>query len=96
MKVRSYNYYLVRSVVRLCFWSSLSLGLIWLVSNSFRTLDNYTCETTQVTVDFGDTLWSIAKKYCEGDIRKAVWDLSDLRGTDIVRLGETIQLTSSN
>ena len=96
MKVRSHNYYRVRSVVRLCFWLSLSLGLIWLVSNSFRTLDDYTCETTQVTVDFGNTLWSIVENNCEGDIRQAVSDLSDLRGTDTVRLGEIIQLTSNN
>ena len=97
MKVRSYNYYRVRSSVRLLFWSSISISLIWLLTTSFRNLGNYTCDTSQaITVFSGDTLWSIVERNCEGDIRQAVWDLSDLRESDILQVGEIIQLTSNN
>ncbi len=96
MKVRSHNYYRVRSSIRLLFWSSISISLIWVLTASFRNFDDYTCDTSQaITVFGGDTLWSIVERNCEGDIRQAVWDLSDLRETDILRVGETIQLTSN-
>ena len=95
MKVKSYNYYRVRSMVRFCFWSSLSLGFVWLLSFLFADIDNYTCHNTQATVGYGDTLWSVVERNCDGNIQEAVYRLIDLRETEIVRLGEVVQLTSN-
>ena len=96
MKVKSYYYYRTRSRVRFIFWSLISLAFVLMLSNSIESINDYSCDTSQVTVNFRDTLWSIAENNCDGNIREAVSDLVNLRQTDILRVGEIIQLTSNN
>ena len=90
--MRSRSYYRVRSVVRMCFWSSVIAGTAFLISDAVRRLHAYRCEPTAVVVSDYDTLWSIAERYCDGSIRSAVDDLISSRGTSIVTVGDVIRL----
>jgi len=94
--MRTYRYYQIRSVVRFAFWSSLGLSVGLLAKISIESWDNYDCHPKQVVVEQYDTLWAIAERNCKGSIQRAVDDLVDERGTTIVRIGETVELTSKS
>lgn len=92
--MRTYHYYRVRSMVRFVFWGTVALGSLWLIKSSIESWDNYKCHTTQVVVEPNDTLWAIVQRNCDGSIESAVNDLVQKRGTEVVRIGQVIQLTS--
>ena len=50
----------------------------------------YECDEFTHIVAPGDTMWSIAKTYCEGHIGQAVYDLTVTRDTNDVYVGEVI------
>lgn len=94
MGMRTYRYYQIRSTVRLAFWTTVALGSFWLAKTSIESWDNYKCDPTQVVVEQYDTLWAIAERNCTGSIQSAVHDLVEKRGTELVRIGQVIELTS--
>ena len=59
-------------------WGALAVG------------NGFTCDTGDVVVQYGDSLWSIAEAHCEGNIRSAVDgmanDPSTLQPGDLVTL----------
>lgn len=92
--MRTYHYYRVRSMVRFVFWGTVALGVFWLAKSSIESWDNYKCHPTKVIVEQNDTLWAIAERNCQGSIESAVHDLVEKRGTELVRIGQVIELTS--
>lgn len=92
--MRTETYYRVRSVVRMSFWGTVALGSLWLTVSSLKSINDYTCEPMEVIVQPSDTLWGIVEKHCYGAIGVAVDDLTISRDTPMVRIGQTIQLTS--
>ena len=76
------------------FWGTVALGSLWLTVSSLKSINDYTCEPIEVIVQPNDTLWGIVEKHCYGAISVAVDDLTVSRDTPIVRVGQTIQLTS--
>lgn len=94
IRMRTYRYYQIRSVVRFAFWSSLGLGLGLLAKTSIERLDNYKCHPTQVVIEQYDTLWAVAERNCTGSIQSAVHDLVKKHGTTVVRIGQVIELTN--
>jgi hypothetical protein len=92
--MRTYHYYEVRSMVRFVFWGTVALGSFLLVKSSVDSWDNYSCEPTQVVVEQYDTLWAIVERNCDGSIQSAVDDLVEKRGTELVRIGQVVELTS--
>lgn len=91
--MRTNDYYKKRLIVRVTFWTTVSVGFVWLASASIMSWDNYECENKQVVVEPFDSLWSIADNNCTGSIESAVDDLVDEYGYTI-QTGQTIQLTS--
>jgi len=90
--MRTPTYYLVRTYVRVAFWSLVAFGLIWLVNTSVSTWDKYTCVDTDVVVQPYDTMWAIAEEYCDGNIEVAVADLISSHGSSIIIVGQTIEV----
>lgn len=81
-------------MVRVAFWGAVALGSLWLAKSSIESWDNYKCQPAQVAVEQYDTLWSIVENNCEGSTESAVHDLIKKRGTEVVRIGQIIELTS--
>jgi hypothetical protein len=50
---------------------------------SVITHDDYKCERVRYLVNEGDTLWSIASRYCDGNIQSATDDLVETYGTSL-------------
>jgi hypothetical protein len=90
--MRTPTYYLVRTYVRVIFWTAVAFGLIWLVSTSVGSWDKYECVETNVVVQPYDTMWAIAEKYCDGNIEVAVADLISAHGSATVIVGQTIEV----
>ena len=62
-------------------------ALLW---GALAAGNGFTCDTGDVVVQYGDSLWSIAEAHCDGNIRSAVDsmanDPSTLQPGDVVRL----------
>lgn len=93
--MRTKNYYLKRSIVRVAFWTTVSAGFVWLASASIKSWDNYECPNKQVVAEQYDSLWSIVSNNCTGSIDKAVYDLVKEYGNTI-NIGQAIQLTDNS
>lgn len=81
-------------MVRVVFWGAVALGSLWLAKSSIENWDNYKCHTERVVVEEYDTLWAVVENNCEGSIETAVNDLITKRGTEVVIVGQVIELTS--
>lgn len=73
----------------------LLIGLVIAVTLSIgyggKQAEAFTCDPTEHIVQYGDTLWAIAEKYCDGNIQHATDKLVRVYGTNI-QLGERIYL----
>lgn len=71
-----------KSYIKVAFWFSLALGVVGIqIYNSLQP--PYTCEAKSVNAVYGDTLWYLAERYCEGQISLAVDDMVERYGTTI-------------
>jgi hypothetical protein len=63
----------------------VALALIALVTIALWSLMSpaYSCVSIVHIVGEGESLWSIAKMYCQGDIREVVFDLSQKYGMTV-------------
>ena len=76
--------YKIKSQIRFTLFVALIIVLILMISNTILGLNNAVSLTQQeyieITVQYGDTLWHIAKEFMpeSTDIRKAVYTLSSI------------------
>jgi hypothetical protein len=90
----STTYYRVRTAVRCTFLVAVAT-LSFIVGKALATDPlTYECDHSAVIVQSGDTLWSLAEKYCTGHIGQATDDLVKKYGTD-VQVGDIVAMTGS-
>lgn len=89
-------YYTIRDIVRFSVRAiallALFVALAHLISTTIESHFAYKCPNIVAVVERGDTLSTITERYCEGHTLQASWDIAQQRGTDIVVVGERIQL----
>ncbi|MFB5067236.1 MAG: LysM peptidoglycan-binding domain-containing protein [Candidatus Wallacebacter cryptica] len=72
----------------------LSLAGIALAMNQSQT-NNAATATAEITVSYGDTLWTIAQRIAPGiDPRKVVWEIQTMNEIESARIfpGQTLQV----
>lgn len=75
--------------------TAIIFGALFLAGVANAALDKataYECEDGIVTVHPGDTLWSIANRYCTGHTGHAVSVMADMHGTATLQIGDTVVL----
>ena len=61
-----------------------SLFFAWkFLQQGYEVIESYSCDSRNVLVQEGDTLWGIARENCSGNIGSAVDDLYDQYGGTI-------------
>lgn len=91
MTVRQAQRYRSRNIRNTLALAGLVVGVTAAFIIGEETSNNFTCETTVHHVDYGDTLWGIAERKCEGDIQRVTDNLVDVYGTNI-QLAQNIYL----
>ena len=69
-----------------------TLFLAGLANAAINNATAYECSTGVVTAHPGDTLWSIASRYCTGHTGSAVSDMVAIHGTASLQVGDTVVL----
>ena len=66
------------SGTRIVWLAALTAAAICFASFAFAKMfeaqTSYSCDVTEVAVTKGDTVWSLAKQHCVGDIRSVIED----------------------
>ena len=83
------TYYTVRTAVRCLFIVAVSVASFIFGKAVAQDPYAYKCSQGAVTIESGDTLWSLAQKHCTGHIGQATDDLEDQNGID-VQIGDII------
>jgi len=80
-----FNYYSVRAVARVFFWTAILLLLGWFTLRTQEAIFDYSCRETTIRINDPDasTLWDVAVNNCTGNIMSAVDDL-------VEKYGETV------
>ena len=83
--------YRSRNLRNTLLFGALCVGTVVAYTVGEATSNNFTCELDPHHVVYGDTLWGIAEKKCEGDIQRVTDNLVDVYGTTI-QAGQNIYL----
>ena len=72
----------------------MGAGLIWAFHTGQERGNRFECDgTTEVVAQWGDSLWGIAGKHCEGNRQAAVHAMWEMNGSRTLILeGQTIRL----
>lgn len=68
--------------------AGLGLGLVKGANDAI----DYKCQSGEVTVVDGDTLWDIINEHCEGHTGHAVYQASELNGGSYLQVGQRLVL----
>lgn len=71
--------------------AGLGLGLVKGANDAI----DYECQSVEVTVESGDTLWDIVNEYCEGHTGHAVYQASELNGGSGLTIGQVVTLPNN-
>ena len=88
MKLHAYRNRNFRNTVLLAL---LVITMALALAYGSRQGEKFTCDLEPHTVTYGDTLWSIAERKCDGNIQVVTDNLVDVYGTTI-HSGENIYL----
>lgn len=92
MSVYRYRTRNIRNTLAL---GALTVALIIAFAYGSKRGEAFTCDpTVEHTVQYGDTLWSIAETYCDGNLQVATDKLVGAYGTTI-QLGDRIYLPTN-
>ena len=83
------TYYTIRTLVRCLFIIAVALASFIFGKAVAQDPYAYKCTQGAVTIQSGDTLWSLAQKHCTGHIGQATDDLVNKYGTDL-QVGDII------
>jgi hypothetical protein len=72
--------------------ATLVFAASFVIVKVFEKQTRYECDPAPVAVAKGDTLWSIVKQRCTGDIRSAVEDAVKLNDTQL-DIGDVVKLS---
>lgn len=60
---------------------------IWLL---IKPDPNYKCRISQTTAKWGDTITSLVKSSCKGDLQQAIYDMSNINSGGNIKAGEVV------
>lgn len=92
--MRSVYRYRSRNLRNTLALGGLVIALVLAFAYGSKRGEAFACEPIEHTVQYGDTLWSIAETYCDGNLQVATDKLVDAYGTNI-QLGNRIFLPTN-